>query len=183
MKKEGIVIAIMTAAMMLTSACGEKKKSENIITTKVVTKSPSAPQKMQEYDQVKEFEMSGNHLTCHIHRAPDDSLRMVKNEQGQKYYDNRITMEITREDGSVFVSKSFTKSSFDEFLDEDYRQTGVMAGLVFDKVEGGVLKLAASVAHPNTDEYIPLIVSIDKTGAMHIERDKSLDTNGEEEMN
>ena len=57
-----------------------------------------------------------------------------------------------------------------------------MEWLVFDKAEGGLLKFAASVSHPNTDEYIPILIKIDRNGNMKMERDVNLDTtSGEEE--
>ena len=82
----------------------------------------------------------------------------------------------SRTDGSVFFKKTFTKKSFDSFIDDDYRKTGILEGLVFDKNEGNVLRFAASVSHPNTDEYIPLLVKIDRKGNMTIEHDTNLDT-------
>ena len=61
------------------------------------------------------------------------------------------------------------------FLDDDYRRTGILEGLVFDKVDGSVIRLAASVSHPQTDEYLPFVVSLSKTGKLNIERDTQLD--------
>lgn len=106
---------------------------------------------------------------------------MVKDETGQAYLDNVIDLKITRAGGSVFFQKRFTKTAFDSFLDDDYRNTGILEGLVFDKAEGGVLRFAASVSHPNTDEYIPILIKIDRNGNMKMERDVNLDTTSEEE--
>ena len=179
-KKTTITLCIAIAAIGMT-ACSEKKKSDNIITRKEVKKEPAAPIKMQEYNQTTETSLGGSEMTCFVHRAPDDSLAMVKDETEQAYYDNVIELKITRANGGVFFQKTFTKASFDSFLDNDYRHTGILEGLVFDKAEGGLLRFAASVSHPNTDEYIPILIKIDRNGNMSMERDVNLDTMSEDE--
>lgn len=172
--------AFFLAALAVTG-CSEKKKSNNIIATKAVAKEPLAPIRMQEYNQNRDLDWNGSKVNSHIHRTPEDSLKMVKDETGQEFVDNTITLTITRSDGSVFFKKVFTKSTFDKFLDDDYRNTGILEGLVFDKQDGRSLRYAASVSHPQTDEYIPLIVLISPNGGMTIERDTQLDTSAEEE--
>lgn len=176
-----ITLGCILAAATFLTACNEKKKSDNIITKKEVKKAPSAPVRMQEYNQTIDIELAGSQLTCFIHRMPNDSLDNVKDETGQPYVDNVIELNITRTDGSIFFKKTFTKKSFDSFIDDDYRKTGILEGLVFDKNEGNVLRFAASVSHPNTDEYIPLLVKIDRKGNMTIERDTNLDTNSNDD--
>lgn len=178
--KKTTILGIAMAAVLL-AGCGEKKKSDNIITKKEVKKEPSAPISMQEYNQTSEIKLGGSNLTCFIHRTPCDSLPKVKDETGQLYVDNTIELKITRTDGSSFFCKTFTKKSFDKFLDDDYRNTGILEGLVYDKTEDGVIRFAASVSHPNTDEYIPLLIKIDRSGNMVVERDVNLDTAAEEE--
>lgn len=181
MRRLTAIAAIALAAMTMLTACGEKKKSDNIITRKEVKKQPSAPIRMQEYNQTTETNLGSTQLTCFIHRTPCDSLTQVKDETGQPYIDNTIALRITRADGSQFFAKTFTKAAFDKFLDDDYRSTGILEGLVFDRSDGGVLRFAASVSHPNTDEYIPILVKIDRMGNIAMERDVNLDTASEEE--
>ena len=83
-----------------------------------------------------------------------------------------------RADGSVFFSRSFTKAAFESLLNNDYRKTGILEGLVYDKAEGNNLFFAASVSHPQTDEYIPFLVSLSNFGDVGICLDSDLDTNG-----
>ncbi|MGN0282752.1 MAG: DUF4738 domain-containing protein [Prevotella sp.] len=179
MKKTFILACI--AAMVAFIACKETKKSTDIIVKKEVKKEPSAPIRMQDYNQMTEADLGDSHLTCQIHRTPDDSLSMVKDETGQLFVDNVISIVITRGDGSTFYRHKFTKASFDSCLDDDYRKTGILEGLVFDRVEGQTLRFAASVSHPGTDEYIPIVLTIDRFGNTSIKRDTQLDTNAEEE--
>ena len=110
-----------------------------------------------------------------MERSADDSLAMVKDENGQKYYDNRIRLTIRRADNTVFFQRSFTKKSFDACLDDDYRTSGVLEGLVFDKAEGNSLRFAASVSHPQTDEYIPIVVMVSRMGELTFSRDNTIE--------
>ena len=172
------IVWLAIAAMMLIN-CGEKKKSDNIIAPKVEQPKLQAPIKMQEYSQTTDVKWLDKNYQVEICRVPDDSLKMVKDETGQEFVDNRISIRILRADGSVFFSRVFTKAAFDACLDNDYRQTGILEGLVFDKVEGVNLFFAASVCHPQTDEYIPMVVTVSSQGEVGIRRDTDLDTYGD----
>ncbi|MFA4180966.1 DUF4738 domain-containing protein [Xylanibacter rodentium] len=173
----GIVVGSVTG-------CGEKKNTDHIIARKVVAKAPLGPIRMQDYIQSKgDVKWLGTSYRCEIVRTADDSLAMVKDETGQRFVDNRISLEILRADGSVFFKKSFVKKDFDACLDDDYRTTGILEGLVFDKVDGQSLVFAASVSHPQTDEYIPLLVRVSRTGNISIARDTQMDISAQDEGN
>lgn len=175
-----ITVAIGTA--MLTG-CKQKKQTADIIVRKTEAPKPQAPIRMQEYNQVKDVKWLDREYQVNIRRVADDSLQMVKDETGQKFIDNRIRLQVIRQDGSVFFDRSFTKGSFNDYLDNDYRATGILEGLVFDRVEGNNLIFAGSVSHPQTDEYIPLVITLSNFGDVTISRDTQMDTNGVEEEN
>ena len=175
MKKIQLFVALLMVALMI-SSCGKKKESKDIIVPTVVEVKPKDPISMQPYNQQQQVEWLDKHYQVFIDRVADDSLRMVEDETGQKFIDNRINLRVVRADGSVFFKQEFTKSSFDEQLDDDYRQTGILEGLVFDKVDGNNLVFAGSVSHPQTDEYIPLVVTVSNFGKVTIKRDDLMDT-------
>jgi hypothetical protein len=180
MKKIQLLAALLMAVLAI--SCGKKKESKDIIVPTVEEVKPKAPISMQPYDQKQEVEWLDKSYQVIINRVADDSLRMVQDETGQKFIDNRITLRVIRADGSVFFKKVFTKSSFDAQLDDDYRQTGILEGLVFDKVDGNNLVFAGSVSHPQTDEYIPLVVTVSNFGNVTIKRDDQMDTNSTQEQ-
>lgn len=175
-----VTLSIVLGTTML-AGCKQKKQSEDIIVRKTEAPKPQAPIRMQEYNQIKDIHWLDREYQVNIQRTADDSLRMVKDETGQKFVDNRIRLQVIRQDGSVFFSQSFTKATFSEYLDDDYRQTGILEGLVFDRVEGNYLLFAGSVSHPQTDEYIPLVIKVSNFGDVAISRDTQMDTNGSEE--
>jgi hypothetical protein len=180
MKKIQLLAALLIAVIAI--SCGKKKESKDIIVPTVEVVKPKAPISMQPYNQQQEVKWLDKSYQVFIDRVADDSLRMVQDETGQKFVDNRITLRVIRADGSVFFKKVFTKSSFDAQLDNDYRQTGILEGLVFDKVDGNNLIFAGSVCHPQTDEYIPLVVTVSNFGNVTIKRDDQMDTNSTQEQ-
>ena len=176
MKQQATIIAL--TALTLLAGCKEKPKTQDIIAPRVEVKQPSAPIRMQPYNDRRAVAWLGKEYKVEINRSPSDSLPLVKDETGQKFVDNRITLAVKRADGSVAISKVFTKSTFDAYLDPAYRKSGILEGLVFDSVDDQQLEFAASVCLPQTDEYIPLEVKIDNFGNVKIERDSEMDTNG-----
>ena len=180
MKKIQLLAALLMAVLAI--SCGKKKESKDIIVPTVEVVKPKSPISMQPYSQQQEVEWLDKSYQVFINRVADDSLRMVQDETGQKFVDNRITLRVVRADGSVFFKKVFTKATFDAQLDDDYRQTGILEGLVFDKVDGNNLVFAGSVSHPQTDEYIPLVVTVSNFGNVTIKRDDQMDTNSTQEQ-
>ena len=181
MKKIQLLAALLMAVLAI--SCGKKKESKDIIVPTAEVVKPKAPISMQPYNQQQEVKWLDNRsYQVFIDRVADDSLRMVQDETGQKFVDNRITLRVIRADGSVFFKKVFTKATFDAQLDDDYRQTGILEGLVFDKVDGNNLVFAGSVSHPQTDEYIPLVVTVSNFGNVTIKRDDQMDTNSTQEQ-
>ena len=174
--------AILTLSLvgLITVSCGKKKQHDDIIVQETETPQPQAPIRMQPYDQIKDIVWLGKNYQVAIQRVADDSLRMVKDETGQQFVDNHITLRIIRADGSVFFGRTFTKAAFDAQLDDDYRQTGILEGIVFDQVDGNNLVFAGSVSHPQTDEYIPLVITVSNFGDVTIKRDDQMDTSAVE---
>ncbi len=176
---KSLFILLTAGALLSLTSCGEKKKSSDIITQRVEKVTPRAPERMQEYDDSRDIAWIGKQYKVNVHRHPADSLPMVKDETGQKFVDNVISVKVLRADGSQFFARTFKKSDFLSYLDDDYIKTGILEGLVFDKAEGDFLEFAASVSHPNSDEYIPLVVRLSRMGQITIQRDTQMDTTGE----
>lgn len=176
MKTIRLLTVLLT--VFLIAGCGKKKQTDDIIVPTVKVTKPQAPIRMQSYDQAKDIVWLGKNYQVSVRRVADDSLQMVKDETGQQFIDNRITLRIIRSDGSIFFSRVFTKRDFDAQIDDDYRQTGILEGIVFDQIDGNNLVFAGSVSHPQTDEYIPLVITVSNFGDVFIKRDDQMDTSG-----
>lgn len=179
--KNSVLVAVVLGTLVLVGCGGKKSETKDIIVTTTEAPKPKGPVKMQSYRQTKDLMWLDKSYQVVIDRTPDDSLRMAVDETGQKYVDNHVSLRVIRADGSVFFSRSFTKSTFDAYLDGDYREGGILEGFVFDKVDGARLVFASSVCLPQTDEYIPLVVTVSSQGEVAIRRDSQLDTNGDDD--
>jgi len=173
-------MAVAMAAFLLAS-CGDKKVSTDIITHKERSKAPAKPVKMQDYDHAETVEWLGKEYKISISRRAENDSSIVVDDSGSKYYNNRITVRITRPDGTDFFDKTFTKADFASVVNADYRQKSTLLGIVVDHVEGGNLYLAASVGSPDvlSDEYMPLIVTVSRTGGVSMAKDDRPDAGGE----
>lgn len=178
--KKILSVALLAGLAVVLIACGSKKKNEDIIAPRIVKVQPKAPIRMQSYNDEKNVEWIGKTYQVSISRQPSDSLPVIKDETGQKYIDNVFKLKVSRQDGSVFYSRTFTKKALASYLDEEFTKTGVFEGLVFDKADGDWLVFAASVGHPQSDEYIPLVIRLSRMGELTIARDTQMDTNAVE---
>ena len=168
-----IVIALLVGGVM---SCSKKKKQDVIIAPKYEKPEPQGPIRTDNYKDSKPFKWQDRDYVCTIERIADDSLPMVKDETGQLFVDNRVKVVISRADGSVFFERVFTKATFNAYINDDFRKTGILEGFVFDKVEPNEVRFACSVSRPQSDEYIPLILAVTCQGNIDITKDLRVDT-------
>lgn len=180
--KQTLSMLLLAGMVVVLAACGGKKKSNDIIAPRIVKVQPKEPILMQPYLDERKVEWIGKTYFVTIGRQPSDSLPMVKDETGQKYVDNVFSLKVSRKDGSVFYTRTFTKKALTQYLDDDFNKTGVFEGLVFDKAEGDYLFFGASVGHPQSDEYIPLVFRLSRMGELTIKRDTQMDSVPEDQV-
>ena len=180
------IIPILFAAALATvcASCGEKKKSDVIIAPKPQAPKPKQTQKMSAYEQSRNVEWLGSMYKVVMKREPDVELSLACGDDNTKYYDNKITVRILRKDGTEFFNRTFTKSDFTGYLDENTKKNGALLGLVFVSADGDALTFAGSVGSPDitSDEYVPLVVKISRLGAVSVSKDSHLDTGAEDEQ-
>lgn len=180
-KTQGLSLLACIALLGMAS-CKEKPQSTDIIMSKddllQTTEVSTEVQEIGNYDQTVETDWVGSTYTVEMHRVADESLPIVDDGSGRRYYDNKITIRILRKDGSEFFSRTFTKADFNSYLDASFKKNGALLGIVFDRVEGDNLYFAASVGSPDraSDEFIPLVVKVSKLRQVSISKDTMLDT-------
>lgn len=169
-------ITLFLASYMLIG-CGQKEQQPKYI---IVKDEPQIEKRVdiissEGYTTNDVIEWHGNSYSYHIEKYADKNLPVVKNEDGQKFYDNKIELEIKCDNGSTFFSRTFQKSSFEQYMPKSFVTKGIMEGLVFDKTdENGRMRFVASVAYPQTDEYILFSVLLGKDKSITIARDNSM---------
>ena len=61
--------------------------------------------------------------TINIRRYADKDLPLITDEDGTKYFDNKIDLKILRKDGTTFYSRSFSKKRFQVFYKQSIWET------------------------------------------------------------
>ena len=178
MKKSAITLIVAALATITIVSCQEKKTSEHIITTKPVEEAKKPTQEIGNYDMTTPVDWVGSTYQVVVERKADHSLPLADDGQGNKYFDNRISLKILRKDGSVFFSRVFTKNDFSRYVDALYQKNSALLGIVLDRAETDHLIFAASVGSPDkmSDEYVPLVMKISRFGDVSISKDTQMDT-------
>ncbi len=178
MKKSAITLIVAALATITIVSCKEKKTSEHIITTKPVEEAKKPTQEIGNYDMTSPVDWVGSTYQVVVERKADHSLPLADDGQGNKYFDNRISLKILRKDGSVFFSRVFTKNDFSRYVDALYQKNSALLGIVLDRAETDHLIFAASVGSPDkmSDEYVPLVMMISRFGDVSISKDTQMDT-------
>lgn len=185
MTKQSILILLLSIVFMgMMTGCKEEKKSNDII-TKIAPKPkiPKGPQKMSDFKYEKKVDWLGSSYTLRIRRYADKDLAMIKDDEGKQYLDNRIQVEILRKDGTSFFDRTFVKNDFTAFTGDDYNSHSALLGFMYDRTEGNFIHFGASVGSPdpNSDDFIPLDVSVDNMGRVHITNALDLDGGSDDE--
>lgn len=170
-----IIVELCTAV-----SCGNKKdvssSAEQHIFQIDSVDQVTGVQRMQVSRVNQEIVSQGKKYHLSIDRSPSDSLSCVKSDLGI-FADNHIILKITRENGSVLFSRTFTKQSFSSFLSDNYLSHFILEGMVFDDEKTSDSKnivLAASVSVPMSDLYIPFSITITPDGKMTIIKDEDM---------
>ena len=181
MKKKNLTMVLAFGVLMGVVACKEKKQNDVIITTKPVPEAKKPTQKVGDYEMTTPVDWVGSTYQVLVERKADESLPLADDGQGNKYYDNRITVKIVRKDGSEFFNRTFVKEDFSAYVDALYKKNSALLGIVLDRAEADYLVFAASVGSPDkmSDEYVPLVMKVSRFGDVKISKDTQLDTMSE----
>lgn len=176
-------LSLIAMCLLTFSSCKKEQKSSDIIVKKQVAKVDKGIQKMAEKNIKRDVEWIGATYKICIECKADTSLRLAVDESGNKYYDNRVRLSIRRPDGSEFFDRTFTKADFAQYV-EGANKEGALLGIVFDNAETDCLRFAASVGSPDrmSDEYVPLVLMVSRTGGVMISKDTKLDTTNDADL-
>lgn len=168
---------MVLALALALPGCKEKKESTDIITTKTVKTEKKGTQVTGNYKQDLEVNWGDKPYTIIMERTADSTLAMVDDGAGNLYYDNRITVTVKRDNGSVFFNRTFTKNDFAAHLSGEAKK-GALLGIVYDCVTDNAIRFAASIGSPDkmSDEYMPFVLTISRTGTVSISNDTLRDT-------
>lgn len=184
MIKKVILLSALGVAFFSLTGCKKEKQTHDII-TKIAPKPriPKTPIALKGFNYTKTVQWLGTQYTITIIRQTDKDLPLVNDEDGRKYYDNKISVKIMRKDGKDFYQKVFTKTDFSKFINTQYDKKGALVGFMFDRVDLNTLRFGASVGSPAlaSDEYVPIDVVIDNLGHISMAVAQTLDTGSDQQ--
>lgn len=183
MMKTILPLCLFTGMVMLGMvSCKEKKTTDDIYVAKYVPEEPGAPIRSTVDARRTDVKWLNAFYTVSTKREAADSLPKLKDETGQEYFDNRVTLTIQRSDSSVFFHRVFTKQAFLSHIAENFRDKGYLENIIFHDVEDGCLKFGVAVSRPGyEDEYVPLDLFVDRHGNLRIAAGKLFDNTDDEE--
>ena len=168
---------LLLTALLITAACTQKQTSqaETADTGEYMAAGEESDgiQRMHEYNFADTVTVDGRQYIYRLHREASDSLPVVVDDEGTRFADNVYTLAIMA-GGQEFFHRSFTKAAFASHLSNDFRQHGILDGMMFDPSLSG-LAFAVSVSMPQSDMVEPLILRVDRQGGIAIERDERSD--------
>ncbi len=173
--KKGLHLLLLTV-VIVASACGGKTSGnqEGGLAVLQGTTDAKGNQRMQVSNAEQTFAYKGKEYTSQVSRTPDESLPLVKNESGDTFVDNTISLRLLR-GSEVIYNKTFTKSDFATLIGSDFLSKSVLEGIVYNKTTPQGIVYAASVCYPQSDLFIPISITITADGHMTMFKDEQLE--------
>ena len=161
---KNIVYILVCASVIFFTACSSQDKNKKDGTQVLMQDSTeiAGPQRMQVSDVKTSFTYKGKEYQSSVVRRPDESLPIVKNEQGEC-------------GGKQVVDKVFTKDNFASLVDAKFMKYSILEGLVYDKTTPQGIIYAASVCYPQSDLYVPIRLTITADGKISMAKEELME--------
>ena len=138
MKQFPSLLMAVVCGSWLCSACGSSdKEAKQADTTAVVaTEQANQPQTNVSFPELLDTVRIGASLyACQITTVPDESLPIFVDNQDQEFYQNRVSVRVTR-DGQEVIARSFVKDDFSKYAIASTRQDfdgGMLTGMTLNR--------------------------------------------------
>lgn len=181
MKKYIYILPAVIIFISILASCSSKPTEQKDETRVLIdgTTETNGIHRMQSSKSEQTITFKGKDYRSVVNRTPNDSLTRVKNDAGDIFLDNEITLKITQNGRTVF-NRKFTKHSFSSIVPADFLRNSILEGMVFDKVSAKGLVYAVSVSYPQTDLYFPISMTITADGKMSMEKEELIEEIWEE---
>lgn len=169
MKKSHLIL-LFTCSIAFLFSCGPQKKGTEQTTPP--EPDPNEIRSLPDYAYTDSLTQGSHKIVFSITSAADSSLKVVEDEDGIKFMDNRFRLEI-KKDGAKLFDRSFSKADFKSHLPNDFQKYGIMDGMRFHHAEEGKLFFSTCVSFPDSDMSCPFILTIGPDGSYSIVPDTS----------
>ena len=145
-------ILYMSAAMLMLLSCGNTTTNDNHEDS--LWTSPAVSNEIIDLGTIERsytFTLRGKVYRYEFRLASVDSLPIIVNSDGTRYYDNDVTLTV-RHDSTVVLRRRFTKHSFASHVPADQMRNSALVGFSFDFTHAddhNYLRFIATVGDPD----------------------------------
>lgn len=138
MKQIPSLLMAAVCGSWLCSACGssDKEAKQADTTAVVVAQQTNLPQTNVSFPELRDtVRLGASVYACQIITEPDETLPIFVDNQEQEFYQNRVTVRVTR-DGQEVISRSFVKDDFSQYAVASTRQDfdgGMLTGMSLNR--------------------------------------------------
>ncbi|MBQ8452165.1 MAG: DUF4738 domain-containing protein [Prevotella sp.] len=155
-KRHFITTALASLLMVVCISCSKKEeKARRIVVDPPEEEQPIGTQRQEDQLQTEDVKWQGKTYHVSIERKADESLPLVDDGTGIEYYDNRIKVTVSRQDGSTFFERSYTKGDFASFVEQATLKFRSLYAISLHEVTDGAISLVACVGSPeiSSDDF------------------------------
>jgi len=111
----------------------------------------------------------------------NDTLPIIINADGAKYYDNAVNLIIWRDDSIKILHKVFLKKDFTDYVSNKYLQKSGLVGFSYNPIKGNdsnALYFLATIGDPDESAGVnfPIEIRISTTGAISMQKAEYIET-------
>lgn len=147
---------------------------------KTSSQKDKSPRRMVVSDEKDDILHKGKRYESRVVRKPDLTLPVVENDEGVRYHDNCISLQVTSA-GKVLLERKFTKKDFASLIEPSLMKKGILEGLVYVQTCDEGLRFAASVGYPDTDLYQPIRIIVTPSGKLSMSVEEEMEEQRETE--
>lgn len=174
-------ILYMSAAMLMLLSCGNTTTNDNHEDS--LWTSPAVSNEIIDLGTIERsdtFTLRGKVYRYEFRLASVDSLPIIVNSDGTRYYDNDVTLTV-RHDSTVVLRRRFTKHSFASHVPADQMRNSALVGFSFDFTHAddhNYLRFIATVGDPDetTGVNYPVEVRVAPDGTYSLEPAEDFET-------
>ena len=171
------ILLFLVFASLVLVGCKKQKESRHIVTTIEETTVTDEPKVIGDDKNHASFGWGDKVYTARWERVADKNV-IVTDGDGQKYYDNRISLSVEGPNGVIFEN-TFAKDNFLSYINTDYIKPAhsALMSIAFSRIakDGNAVFLATiGSPEPMSDEFMLVQIVIDKKGNMVLQKSQDL---------
>ena len=170
--KKPYLIFLFSYCLIFMSSCSPQKPAPQQTTQ--TEQDDNEVRSLPDYAYTDSLTQGSHKIVYYITSEADSTLKVVEDEDGIKFADNRWKLVI-KKDGKQLFSHSFTKADFKSQLPDDFQKYGIMDGLRFHHALEGRLYFNTCVSFPDSDMSCPFFLIIGPDGSYRIEPNTTID--------